>query len=137
MINVQRSDGRTIIDNERPQDLHAFSRFVDQQLAGDPIPTIGEVIGRWDSENQPNEEQADTVHAVKKSLADIEAGESGIPDREAVAELRKKYGLSDALTLQSDPEEWVKRLQAFVDSQPVRTNAMDDSRESIYAGRGE
>ncbi len=123
---------------ERAQDLHAFKSFVDQQLADDPVPTVGEVIARWDTENQHNEEQADTVHAVKESLADIEAVESGIPAREAVAELRKKYGLtSDARTLQSNPEEWVKRLHSLVDSQPIRSNAMDDSRESIYAGRGE
>ena len=123
---------------ERAQDLHAFKSFVDQQLADDPVPTVGEVIARWDAENQPDEEQADKVHAVKECLANIEAGESGIPAREAVVELRKKYGLtSDARTLQSNPEEWVKRLHALVDSQPVRPNAMDDSRESIYAGRGE
>ena len=37
------------------------------------------MIARWDAENQPDEEPADTVHAAKKSLAGIEAGESGIP----------------------------------------------------------
>jgi hypothetical protein len=123
---------------ERAQDLHAFKSFVDQQLADDPVPTVGEVIARWDAENQPDEEQADTVQAVKESLADIEAGESRIPAREAVAELRKKYGLTtDARTVQSNPEEWVKRVQAWVDSHPVEHTTMDDSRESIYAGRGE
>jgi hypothetical protein len=123
---------------ERAQDLHAFKTFVDQQLADDPVPTVGEVIARWDAENQPNEERADTVHTVKESLADIERGKIGIPAREAVAEIRKKCGLtSDARTLQSNPEEWVKRLHALVDSQPIRPNTMDDSRESIYAGRGE
>jgi len=123
---------------QRAQDLHAFKSFLDQQLVTDPVPTVREVIARWAAENQPDEERADTVHAFKESLADIEAGKSGIPAREAVAELRKKYGLtSGARTLQSNPEEWVKRLHAWVDSQPIRPNTMDDSRESIYAGRGE
>ena len=79
MINLQRHEGRKIMGTERAQDLQAFKSFVDQQLADDPIPTVGEVIARWDAENRPDEEQADKVHADKESLADIEAGESGIP----------------------------------------------------------
>jgi hypothetical protein len=39
--------------------------------------------------------------------------------------------------LQADPGEWARRLQAWVGSLPVRPTGMDDSRESIYAGRGE
>ena len=34
-------------------------------------------------------------------------------------------------------EEWVKEWRAFVDSRPVRPVIADDSRESIYEGRGE
>jgi hypothetical protein len=126
------------MDTDRANDLRAFKSFVDQQLADDPVLTVGEVIARWDAENQTDEEQKDTVHAVSESLAGIESGENGISGRDSLAELRKKYGLtSDARTLQNNPEEWVKRLHALVDSQPIRLNAMDDSRESIYAGRGE
>jgi hypothetical protein len=44
---------------------------------------------------------------------------------------------STTTTLQANPSEWVRRLQAWVDSLPVRPTRMDDSRESIYAGRGE
>ncbi len=35
------------------------------------------------------------------------------------------------------PEEWVRRLQAWVDTHPARPIAIDDSRESLYTGRGE
>lgn len=35
------------------------------------------------------------------------------------------------------PEVWAERLQAWVDSHPARPIAIDDSRESLYAGRGE
>jgi hypothetical protein len=126
------------MDTDRANDLRAFKSFVDQQLADDPVRTVGEVIARWDAENQTDEEQEETVHAVREFFADIEAGENGISGRETLAELRKKYALtSDARTLQNNPEEWVKRLHALVDLQPIRPNAMDDSRESIYAGRGE
>ena len=40
-------------------------------------------------------------------------------------------------TLQSNPEEWVKRLNELVAMQAIRPSNMDDSRESNYAGRGE
>jgi hypothetical protein len=99
---------------ERARDLHAFKSFVDQQLSDEPVPTVSEVIARWSHEIQNAEQRA------------------------VIDELRKKFGLtSDALTLQRNPQEWVKRLRALVASQPIRTNNMDDSRESIYAGRGE
>jgi hypothetical protein len=35
------------------------------------------------------------------------------------------------------PEEWTRRLQAWVDTHPGRPVAIDDSRESLYTGRGE
>jgi uncharacterized protein (DUF1778 family) len=34
-------------------------------------------------------------------------------------------------------EEWQEKLRAFIDLHPVVTHFVDDSRESIYAGRGE
>ena len=114
---------------ERANDLHAFKSFVDQQLANEPVPTVHEVIARWNCETQSDEERAPAGEAARESLAGTE---------KVVAELRKKFGLtSDARTLQSNPKEWAKRLHALVDSQPIRPNNMDDSRESIYAGRGE
>ena len=35
------------------------------------------------------------------------------------------------------PEEWARRLQAWVDTHPARPITIDDSRESLYSGRGE
>jgi hypothetical protein len=35
------------------------------------------------------------------------------------------------------PEAWARRLQAWVDTHPARPISIDDSRESLYAGRGE
>jgi hypothetical protein len=35
------------------------------------------------------------------------------------------------------PEEWVTRWYAWATKQPIRDTVLDDSRESIYAGRGE
>jgi hypothetical protein len=38
---------------------------------------------------------------------------------------------------EESPEQWATRLQAWIDSHPTRATDFDDSRESIYAGRGE
>ena len=43
----------------------------------------------------------------------------------------------NAASLQAKPDEWARQLRAWVASQPRRTVTMDDSRESIYSGRGE
>ena len=34
-------------------------------------------------------------------------------------------------------DQWAQRLQAWVDTHPARAIAVDDGRESLYAGRGE
>lgn len=38
---------------------------------------------------------------------------------------------------QDAPEAWMRRLQTWVDTHPTRPLTIDDSRENIYAGRGE
>ena len=45
--------------------------------------------------------------------------------------------ISTTRALQANAGEWARHLQAWVESLPVRPTTMDDSRESIYAGRGE
>jgi hypothetical protein len=35
------------------------------------------------------------------------------------------------------PEAWARRLQAWVDTHPARPISIDDSRETLYSGRGE
>jgi uncharacterized protein (DUF1778 family) len=34
-------------------------------------------------------------------------------------------------------KDWMEKLRAWIDFHPVVTHFVDDSRESIYAGRGE
>jgi hypothetical protein len=78
---------------DRANDLHAFKNFIDEQLAAVAVPTVDEVLARWDSENETTEERAATVQALKEALADMDAGETGIPVQAALAELRRKYHL--------------------------------------------
>jgi hypothetical protein len=123
---------------ERANDLVAFRMFIDEQLSRSGFGlTLDEALARWESENQTPEERRGTIRAVREGLDDLDAGKTkAIHD--FPAELRKTHGLtSSTLALQCNPEEWVKLVRTWVQSQPIRPNKMDDSRESIYAGRGE
>lgn len=76
---------------ERANDLQAFKSFVDEQLAShETVPTVGEVIARWEYENESEEERVETLEAIRRGLADVEAGRV-MPAREALAELRRKH----------------------------------------------
>ncbi len=123
---------------ERANDLVAFKKFIDEQLSnGGTDLTLNEALLRWEHENQTPEEQKANHQAYQEGGTELHAGQSR-PIDEVIEELRKKHGLTlPARTLQSNPQEWIKRLHEFVASQPIRPNKMDDSRESIYAGRGE
>jgi hypothetical protein len=60
--------------------------------------------------------------------------------RKLVTTLRENMGAvpSDPGSVEEEsPEAWARRLQAWVDTHPARPISIDDSRESIYSGRGE
>lgn len=123
---------------ERSNDLVAFKRFIDEQLSnGGAELKLDEALARWEYETQTPEERKEALQAIRDSVKDMDTGESR-PVHEVLAELRKKHGLiSTARSLQSNPEEWIRRLHELVKSQTIRPDQMDDSRESIYARRGE
>ena len=79
---------------ERANDLHAFRSFIDQQLAAENIPSVDEVVARWEYENETDEERQETLAAIAQGLADVEAGRV-VPARQAVAELRRKRNLPE------------------------------------------
>ncbi|MCI0331691.1 MAG: hypothetical protein L0228_00520 [Planctomycetes bacterium] len=62
-------------------------------------------------------------------------------DVEAFVQQAVAEKLADADSQPSRPslnhQEWQEKLRAFIDLHPVVTHFVDDSRESIYAGRGE
>jgi hypothetical protein len=78
---------------ERANDLHAFKTVIDEQLISDTVPTVDEVLARWDTENETQEERTATVEALREALADMDAGDTGVPVFEALAELRRKHHL--------------------------------------------
>jgi predicted nucleic acid-binding protein/predicted transcriptional regulator len=85
--------GKTMA-TERANDLYAFRSFIDEQLTGETVPTVDEVLARWAYENQSDEEREETLEAIGRGFADVEAGRV-MPAREAVAELRRKHKLPE------------------------------------------
>jgi hypothetical protein len=79
---------------ERANDLLALRSFIDEQLSGETVPTVDEVLARWEYENESDEERQESLEAIRRGLADVEAGRV-MPAREAVAELRRKHHLPD------------------------------------------
>jgi hypothetical protein len=81
---------------DRVNDLRAFRDFADLELSrGDRDLTLDEALELWESENESSQQRAATVRAVREALDDMQAGDVGIPAREAVSELRRKHNLPD------------------------------------------
>jgi hypothetical protein len=60
--------------------------------------------------------------------------------RKLVTTLRDNLGQGPSpsgTSVEEPPEAWAERLQAWVDTHPARVINIDDSRESLYAGRGQ
>lgn len=49
----------------------------------------------------------------------------------------EKLGDAEPIALTRNGTDWAERLRECIDLHPVVTHYVDDSRESIYAGRGE
>jgi hypothetical protein len=80
---------------ERANDLQAFRSFIDEQLAnGETVPTVDEMLARWEYENESEEDRQKSLEAIRRWFADVEAG-NVMPAREAVAELRRKNSLPE------------------------------------------
>jgi hypothetical protein len=82
------------MDTERRDDLKAFHDFVGEQLAnGGASLSPAEALDLWEIQHPSDEERAATVEALREALDDMRAGDTGIPAREFLAELRRQYHL--------------------------------------------
>jgi hypothetical protein len=80
------------IDSNR--ELHSFHQFVTEQLAtGQPPMSPEEALDIWRTQHPSPEQYAEDVQAIREALADMEAGDTGIPWEEFDAEFRKRYNL--------------------------------------------
>ena len=76
-------------------EIDSFTRFAVQQLSnGGTELSMDELYDRWRSQNPRAEELAESVAAVKAALADMEAGDEGIPADIHLARLRTKYNIA-------------------------------------------
>ena len=78
---------------DRLNDPRAFRDFLDATIAGQSSSlTLDECLGLWEHDNASSEDREATLAAIRRGLADVEAGRVR-PAREAVAELRGKHNL--------------------------------------------
>lgn len=79
------------------QEIQSFAAWAREQLAnGGSEFTFDELVDRWRALNPPPEELAESVAAVKAALADMEAGDAGIPADEQLARLRRKFDIAES-----------------------------------------
>ena len=80
---------------DRLNDPQAFRDFLDARLTnGGATLTLDEALGLWEHENQTDREREETLEAIRRGLADVEAGRV-IPAREAIAEIRRRHNLPE------------------------------------------
>ncbi len=79
---------------ERINDLRAFRDFADAKLSNGGVDvTLDEALVDWAIENQTDQEREETLQAIRRGFADLEAGRVR-PAREAIQELRRKHNFS-------------------------------------------
>jgi hypothetical protein len=78
----------------RGQDLHAFKCFVEQQLPADAVPTVDEMIAKWNYEKETADERRVTLEAIGEGLTDVDAGRV-MSAKAAMVELRRKHNLPE------------------------------------------
>jgi len=72
---------------DRWNDIRAFQSFVDEKLSnGGEGLSLDEALDLWEYENSPEEERVETLEAIRRGLADVEARRVR-PAFEALAEL--------------------------------------------------
>jgi predicted transcriptional regulator len=77
MLPAENTRGRAMA-TDRVNDLQAFKSFIDEKLAnGEADLTLDEALARWEYENSSEEEREETRAAIRRGLADIEAGRVG------------------------------------------------------------
>jgi hypothetical protein len=96
-VVAEDSEGRqasnpvaTFVSNE----LEEFHRFVAEKLAkGEASLSPEAAVDQWRELHPTSEDLAEDVAAVKEALADMVAGDQGIPLAEFDQEFRAKHGL--------------------------------------------
>ena len=78
-----------------------------------------------------------TINPSQRSIYLSSKLEEAIRVVESLVSLLKDQSSLTASKARLSPEEWVQNLEEWATSHPRLDRVADDSRESIYAGRGE
>jgi hypothetical protein len=78
-----------------PSELDSFCDFLDG-LRQEPCAELSpeEAVAQWRAQQMTPEELQESVAAIREAIADMEAGEEGMPFDEFVSKMRQKYNLS-------------------------------------------
>lgn len=72
-------------------ELAQFHAFVGAQLqSGDPTLTPEDVFDMW-LDQHPSDDEDDATEDIREALADMEAGDTGIPFEEFDREFRRQH----------------------------------------------
>ena len=75
-------------------ELQSFHQFVTEQLAtGEQPISPEEALDIWRVQHPSPEQYAEDVLAIREALADMEAGDTGVPVEEYLLEFRKRHNL--------------------------------------------
>lgn len=77
------------------QELARFHDFLGDCLSQGDALTPEDALALWRIENPAFWEIEETVLAVQESLADMEAGDTGMPLDEFVEQFRQRHGLAE------------------------------------------
>lgn len=77
--------------------IDGFHEFATRQLrAGHGDLSLAEMFDLWETENQSDDELADSVAALRSALSDMEQGDTGRPVEQFMEEMRNQYGISSS-----------------------------------------
>jgi hypothetical protein len=92
---IQSNRGRIPLSADTSSELERLHEFILEKLAdGASQLSPEDALDQWRAENPSFEELAESAEAVKRALADMEAGDAGRPANEVIADLRRKYGVT-------------------------------------------
>lgn len=78
---------------EPSAELVQFQRFLNERIEAGVALTPEEALDLWRDENPVAEDFQESVAAIREALADMAAGDTGIPLEQFDAEFRRRHGL--------------------------------------------
>jgi len=74
-------------------ELASFQQFIADRLKKGDALSPEEALDLWRLRNPNPDEFAESVHAVREALVDMDAGDCGVPLDEFDREFRRRHGL--------------------------------------------